>query len=182
MATQHRLPHQKSTSKTSSDRVSQHLLIQFYSAIVERILTLSISVWNSSADLLTKKKTQEHIVTKASKVTGTDLPSAECLHFQPTSHILKRTHLFYLLPSSRCPRPPSGKTFPLKNKLSDCSINIRTVTLLLLWYTLSSMFTLHINSVIAYEEYLNFHAEITCIYLLIRLCICILNTVMPELF
>lgn len=50
-------------------RVKQQLLVQFYTAIIQIVLTSSITVWYGNTDSHTKKRL-ERVVLKALKITG----------------------------------------------------------------------------------------------------------------
>ncbi|KAI4874870.1 hypothetical protein NFI96_034440, partial [Prochilodus magdalenae] len=54
--------------------LSQELMVQFYTATIESVITMSITVWGSSA---TKHDTHgvNHIIKSAVKTTGVKLPT-----------------------------------------------------------------------------------------------------------
>ena len=88
-------------------RVQQRLLLRFYSAIIQSIISSSITVWYGSADQLLKSKLQR-IVNKAAKII--DLPSLDSIYTSRTitraTKIIKDpSHpahsLFELLPSGK---------------------------------------------------------------------------------
>lgn len=60
-------------------KVKMNLLLQFYTAIIESVLTSSLIVWYGSLDSHSHKKLQ-HIVNKSSKINGTSLPSVDSLY------------------------------------------------------------------------------------------------------
>lgn len=114
-------------------RIKHQLLVLFYSAIIESIITSSITVWYGSTDSQTKKKLQQ-IVNKASKIIGKPLPSVESLYTLRTVKRAKKIisdpshpahHLFQLLPSGRRYRSLSTKTKRFTN--SFFPIAIRTL-------------------------------------------------------
>ncbi len=113
-------------------RVRPHLLLRFYTAIVESILTSSITVWFSSLDTLSRKKLQR-IINRASKIIGSPLPSLELLHHKRTLCRARKitsdpTHpahyAFQLLPSRRRYRTIASKTTRFKNSFIPTAINI----------------------------------------------------------
>ena len=89
--------------------VSQNILLQFYRAIIESVLTYSLTTWYGSTSQQ-EKTDLERVVKTASKIVGCDLPSLETLYHQ---RVLRRaksiisdvshpaSHLFQLLPSGR---------------------------------------------------------------------------------
>lgn len=113
-------------------RVRSHLLLRFYMAIVESIITTSITVWFGSLDSLSRKKLQR-VINRASKVIGSSLQSIEALYHKRT---LRRAHkitadtshpahnLFQLLPSGRRYRTIAAKTTRFKNSFFPKAINI----------------------------------------------------------
>ena len=137
-----RRPHlQKSPAKTFPSpsaqevQVRSHLLLHFYTAIVESILTFSITVWFGSLDSLSRKKLQR-IINRASKIIGTPLPSLDSLYHKRTLRrawriISDPTHpahyAFQLLPSGRRYRTIASRTTRLKNSFIPTAINFRYV-------------------------------------------------------
>ena len=90
-------------------RVQQRLLLRFYFAIIQSIISSSITVWYGSADQHSKSKLQR-IVNKAAKIIGSDLPSLDSIYTSRTitraTKIIKDpSHpahsLFKLLPSGK---------------------------------------------------------------------------------
>jgi hypothetical protein len=88
---------------------SRNLLVLFYKAIIESIITSSFTVWYGSSDSRTKRKL-ERVVTKASNITGCDLPSIHSLYLERSlnraNKIIRDTShpshdLFQLRPSGR---------------------------------------------------------------------------------
>lgn len=80
-------------------RVIPHLLLLFYTTIIESILTLSITVWFSNLDSHAYKKLQ-HICNRASNTIGSLLPSLETLHHQPTIRRARINNLWLHIPGS----------------------------------------------------------------------------------
>ncbi len=95
-----------------SSTCPQELLIQFYSAIIESVLCMSITVWFSSATKSDLRKLRR-VVWTAERVIGTTLPTLQELY---SSKVRKRAgkitlnpsypahSLFELLLSGRCYR------------------------------------------------------------------------------
>lgn len=111
-------------------KVKQNLLLQFYTAIIESILTSSITVWYGSTDSNSRKKLQR-IVKKSSKIIGTPLPSVESLYLKRTTKRANKIisdpshpahHLFQLLPSGRRYRSMATKTSRFKNSFFPSAI------------------------------------------------------------
>ena len=84
-------------------------MIQFYRAVIESLLTFSITIWFGSLSQQEKAQLNK-VVTTASRIIGTGLPSLENIYRQRmanrASHIIDdSTHpahnLFQLLPSGR---------------------------------------------------------------------------------
>jgi hypothetical protein len=117
--------------------VSTNIMIQFYRAIIESILTFSITVWFARADVKHKQLLQR-IANTATKIIGCEVPSIESIY---ESRALKKcqsifrdpTHpancLFRVLPSGRrlgalkCTTTRSRKSFYVDSviKFSDVS-------------------------------------------------------------
>lgn len=72
-------------------RAKQCLLVPFYTAIIQSILTVSITFWYGSPSKHTIQK-MERVITKPSKITGCNLPSLDSIY---TQHIIKRTSQDY---------------------------------------------------------------------------------------
>ena len=90
-------------------RARQSILLQFYRATVESILTLSITVWYGNARCEDKLRLQS-VINASEKVVGCTLPSLDSLYTQRTTKRARKiisdpTHpaheLFNLLPSGR---------------------------------------------------------------------------------
>ena len=99
-----------------SFHVNKNILIQFYRALVESILTQSIIVWYDRATVYYKHKMQS-VIRNAEKIINTKLPSLELLYIErmekKTYKILKDQHhpahnYFNLLPSNRRLRSYKG--------------------------------------------------------------------------
>ena len=60
-------------------RVNKTILTQFYRAVIESVLTFSITVWFGSASIH-NKNVLEGIVKTASKITSSKLPSIESIY------------------------------------------------------------------------------------------------------
>ena len=90
-------------------RVNKTILTQIYRAVIESVLTFSITVWFGSASIHNKNMF-EGIVKTASKITGSKLPLTESIY---TTHTLHKTttiisdsthpanHLFESIPSGK---------------------------------------------------------------------------------
>ena len=90
-------------------RLNQNLLAQFYNAVIESILSFSITVWYSGTNEHAKQQL-ERIVRTASKITGCKFPSVSYLFRERSSKKVKKiflddshpaNHIFKLLPSGR---------------------------------------------------------------------------------
>ena len=60
-------------------RLGSAVLVKIYRAVVESVLTLSITVWCSAANAGDKKK-PDRVVRTASRITGVDLPSVASIY------------------------------------------------------------------------------------------------------
>ena len=98
--------------------MKKEILTNFYRAVIESILTFSIILWFKSLSQCEKRKLNK-VITHASRIIGTSLPSLEVLYLQRlrtrTNKILKdQTHpafnIFELLPSGRRYRSLKIKT------------------------------------------------------------------------
>ena len=112
--------------------VNKHLLVLFYKAIIESIITASISVWYGSSDSRTKMKL-ERVVTKASNIIGCDLPSVLSLYAERSLNRAKNiirdsshpSHDFFeLLPSGRRYRSMRAGTTRLNNSFFPSAIRL----------------------------------------------------------
>lgn len=113
-------------------RVRKHLLIRFYTAIIQSMLTSSITVWYSSLDTHSRNKLQR-IVNKASKIICTPLPSIESLNLKRSVSRVKKIisdpshpahYIFHLLPSGRRYSSLPAKTSRFKNSFYPHAIRI----------------------------------------------------------
>ena len=90
-------------------RVNETILTEFYRAVIENVLTFSITVWFGSSSIHNKNML-EGIVKTTSKITGSKLPSIESIY---TTRTLRKAttiisdcthpanHLFESLPSGK---------------------------------------------------------------------------------
>ncbi len=101
----------------------QELLKQFYSAIIESVLCMSITVWFSSATKSDLRRLRRVVLT-AERIIGTTLPTLQELYLSRESKragkiTLDHSHpahsLFELLPSSRLYRALSTRTARHRN-------------------------------------------------------------------
>ena len=111
-------------------KVKQSLLLQFYTAIIESILTSSVTVWYSSLDSQSRKQLQR-IVKKASKIIGKPLLSVESLYIKHTIKTANKIisapshpahHLFHLMPHRRRYRSLFTKTSCFKHSFFSAAI------------------------------------------------------------
>ena len=90
-------------------RLGSAVLVKFYRAVVESVLTLSITVWYGAATAGDKRKL-DRVVRTASRITGVDLPSVASIYesrvkrkamsiIKDTSH--PANHKFQLLRSGK---------------------------------------------------------------------------------
>ena len=90
--------------------LSKHILIRFYRAIIESIITFSITVWYGNA---TQKDriSLERIAKTASRIIGCEVPSDDSVYagrlVRRSDTIIKDTthpahHFYELLPSGKC--------------------------------------------------------------------------------
>ena len=118
--------------------ICKEIMVQFYRAVIESQLTLSISVWCGGLSREDKEKLNK-IVKTASKIISTDLPSLDIIYYQ---RVINRatliandtTHpahsLFQLLPSGRRYRSLKAKqtqcdsVIVFIHKLFSCSHNV----------------------------------------------------------
>ncbi len=110
----------------------QELLKQFYSAIIESVLCMSITVWFSSATKSDHKRLRR-VVRTAERIIGTTLPTLQELY---SSRVSKRAgkitldpshpahFLFALLPSGRRYRALSTKTTRHRNSFFPQAIHL----------------------------------------------------------
>lgn len=110
-------------SQLKTFRVHKHLLVRFYQSIIESIITSSITVWYGNTDSHSLHRIQR-IVSKASRIINSLLPSIHSIYLQRTSKRAKKiisdhshpaNHLFQCLPSGSASghlpqNPPTLKT------------------------------------------------------------------------
>ena len=110
--------------------VKKQLLVLFYSAIIQSILTSSFTVWYGSIDSNSSKKL-DRIVKKASKIIGHNLPSLNSLFINRITNRSAKIirdpshpahHLFRLLPSGRRYMSISTKTSRFKNSFFPTAV------------------------------------------------------------
>src|SRR4029434_3580012 len=123
----------KAQQRLKRFHVNKHLLVLFYKAILESIITASITVWYGSSDSRTKKKL-ERVVTKASNI-GCDLPSVLSLYAERSLNRARKiirdsSHpsqdFFKLLPSGRCYRSMRAGTTCLNNSFFPSAIRLNS--------------------------------------------------------
>lgn len=111
-------------------RVHKHLLVRFYQSIIESIITSSITVWYGNTDSHSLHRIQR-IVSKASRIINSPLPSIHSIYLQRTSKRAKKiisdhshpaNHLFQSLPSGRRLRSLATKTTRFKNSFFPSAI------------------------------------------------------------
>ena len=112
--------------------IARNILIQFYRAVIESVLTFSIPLWFGALSLRDKSKL-EKIVKSASRIIGTELPALEEIYQQrvvrKASLISKDTthpanKLFQLLPSGRRYRSLKVHTTRFKNSFYPCAVQL----------------------------------------------------------
>ena len=108
------------------------LLVQFYSATIQSILTSSITVWFAASTSRDKQRLQR-IVRTAAKLTGTNLPSLDELYASRTRKralriITDSSHpghsLFKPLPSGRRYRSVRTRTTRHKNSFFPTAVRL----------------------------------------------------------
>ena len=62
--------------------LTTHIMLTFYRAIIESVLTFSIKVWLGSITVKEKLRLNR-VVKTASRIIGKDLPSLESFYHQP---------------------------------------------------------------------------------------------------
>ena len=60
-------------------KLSKSMMVQFYTAIIESILTLSVIIWFPAATVKDKARV-ERVIRAAERVTGSALPSLKSLY------------------------------------------------------------------------------------------------------
>ena len=113
-------------------RARQAILLQFYKATVESILTFSISVWYGNASVEDRLRLQK-VISAAEKIVGCDLPSLESLYRQRTTKRAKKiasdsSHpahsLFDPLPSGRRLRSIPARTERLRRSFFPSAVRL----------------------------------------------------------
>ena len=103
--------------------LKKEILTQFYRSVVESVLTFSICVWYGGASQQQKEKL-DHIVSAASKIIDTDLPSLASIYTKRLRGRARKIaddashpghHLFELLPSGKRLRSMKTRTCRFKN-------------------------------------------------------------------
>ncbi len=114
------------------NNLPQELLIQFYSAIMESVLCISITAWFSSATKSDLRRLRR-VVRTAERIIGTTLPTLQELY---SSRLSKRTgkitldpshqahSLFELLPSGQRYRALSTRTTRHRNSFFPQAIHL----------------------------------------------------------
>ena len=114
-------------------RVNKTILTQFYWVVIERVLTVSITVWFGSASIHNKNML-EGIVKTASKITGSKLPLMESIY---TTHTLCKAtttisdsihpanNLFESLPSGKRFRSIKTRTTHFSNSFYPKAVQIK---------------------------------------------------------
>uniref|UniRef100_A0AAV2LDF0 Reverse transcriptase domain-containing protein n=1 Tax=Knipowitschia caucasica TaxID=637954 RepID=A0AAV2LDF0_KNICA len=97
-------------------KLPAQMLVQFYTAIIESILTSSVTVWFAGATVRDKQRLQR-IVRSAEEVIGRSLPSLQDLPRSPRSSLISSISFPCSLPpslphSSLASSPASSVSFP----------------------------------------------------------------------
>ena len=112
------------------NNIAQSLLVSFYRATIESILTYCMGIWYTSCTAAQRKALQR-IINTAQKTVGCPLPTLEELHssrcLKKAQNIIKDTHhpghsLFELLPSGRRYRSLNTRTNRLKHSFYPTAI------------------------------------------------------------
>uniref|UniRef100_A0A8B9RC03 Alkylated DNA repair protein AlkB homologue 8 N-terminal domain-containing protein n=1 Tax=Astyanax mexicanus TaxID=7994 RepID=A0A8B9RC03_ASTMX len=112
--------------------MSPKILNNFYSCVIESLLTSCITVWYGSTTVAERKRLQR-VVKTAEKIIRTPLPSLQSIyhhrvHRRAASILKDSTHpqhgLFTLLPSGRRYRSVKCKTTRLKNSFFPTAIRL----------------------------------------------------------
>ena len=115
-------------------KLSSEILVRFYRAVIESVLTFSIIVWYGNSTQQ-QKDHLDRVVRNASKIIGTELPSLATLYRQRVLSKSKKitkdpshpaNNLFQLLPSGRRYRNIMTKTERFKNSLYPQAMKILT--------------------------------------------------------
>ena len=114
-------------------RVNKTILTQFYRAVIESVLTFSITVWFGSASIHNKHML-EGIVKTASKISGSNVPSIESIYTTRTLRKATTTisdsthpanHLFESLPSGKRFRSIKTRTTRFSNSFYPKAIQTK---------------------------------------------------------
>ena len=121
------------------------MMVQFYTAIIESILTSSITIWYAAATAKDKSRLQR-VIQSAEKVIGCNLPSLQDLDSSTTLRragkiVADPSHpghqLFESLPSGRRLRTIKTKTSRHKNSFFPSAVSLINKT-----QNLPTLFTL----------------------------------------
>ena len=111
--------------------LSQEILKQFYRAVVESVLTFSITVWYGSASQQQKARL-DYLVRTAGKIVGSDLPSLDSIYVERLTKRARKIaadsshpgcHLFELMPSGRRYRSLRSRTCRYHNSFFPQAVN-----------------------------------------------------------
>ncbi len=114
------------------ENITQRLLVSFYRASIESILTYCICIWYTSCTVAQRKALQR-VITTAQKIIGCPLSSLEDLHRsrcqKKAQNIIKDTShpghsLFELLPSGKRYRLMNTRTNRLKHSFYPTAITV----------------------------------------------------------
>ena len=103
--------------------LSKDIMVQFYRAVVESVLTFSITVWYGSTSKQDRDRL-ERVVKSASRIIGRQLPSIASIYADRSTSRARKiaadqshpaNHLFQLLPSGRRYRALRTRTERFKN-------------------------------------------------------------------
>ncbi len=131
--------------------VPKTMMVHFHTAIIESILTSSITIWYAAATVKDRSRLQR-IIRSAEKVIGCNLPSLQDLH---ASRTLKRAgkivadpshpghKLFQTLPSGRRLRSIRTKTSRHKNSFLPSAAGLINKAQDPHWHWLYSPLTLY---------------------------------------
>jgi len=112
--------------------LSKDILVQFYRAVIESVLTFSMCVWYGNSTQQQKDRL-ERVVRTASRICGCDLPPLASLYERRAAKraraiVADESHpahgLFQLLPSGRRYRCLRSRTNRLKNSFYPQAVNI----------------------------------------------------------
>ena len=112
--------------------VSRKIVIHFYRAVIESVLTFSITVWYGSASVH-DKNLLDGIVGVASKLTGCELPSLESLYITRTQRKVRcitsdqhhpAHHLLQCLPAEKRFTTIKTRTSRFKNSFYPKAVQI----------------------------------------------------------